>query len=252
MAVSFHSLGSRLAAIVLCAGLAGMARAQQYRFRYYGTEDGLTNLAVKVLFQDRTGFLWAATESGVFRYDGAQFRRYGPTEGVPQEVIVSLGEAPDGSVLAGCKGGLYQLQDDHFIRLPLPGGGSVAGYSGIQSDGKGQTYIATESGLVVAANAIGGGQPSFRLLSTPPATGGPNAHGVFIESDSVWYGCGASLCRMNAGGVTVFGTKDGLPPEKWTCIRRDGSGNLWVNDKRRFAVLRRGSQHFDASGASFP
>src|SRR5579862_230495 len=105
MAVSFHSLGSRLAAIVLCAGLAGMARAQQYSFRYYGTEEGLTNLAVKVLFQDRTGFLWAGTESGVFRFDGQRFQRNGPAEGLPREAVVSLGEASDGSLLAGYRGG---------------------------------------------------------------------------------------------------------------------------------------------------
>jgi diguanylate cyclase (GGDEF)-like protein len=251
MAVSLHSSGSRLAAVVVCASLVGALQAQQYRFRYYGTEDGLTNLAVKVLFQDRTGFLWAATENGVFRYDGQRFRRYGPAEGLPREVIVSLGEAPDGSVLAGCRAGLYRLQGNRFNNLALPGSGSVPGYSGIQSDGKGQTYIATERGLVVAAGA-NGGKLSFRLLPTPEAAGGTDAHGVFIESGAVWYGCGGSLCRMTADGVTVFGQKDGLPPEKWTCIRRDGNGDLWVNEKRRFAVLRRGSLRFDASGASFP
>jgi diguanylate cyclase (GGDEF)-like protein len=252
MAVSFNSLGSRLAALAVCAGLAGAAHAQQYRFRYYGTEDGLTNLAVKVLFQDRTGFLWAATENGVFRYDGQRFSRYGPAEGLPRDVILSLGEAPDGRLLAGCRAGLYYLQGDRFTRLALPGAGSVGSYSGIQSDGKGQTYIATERGLVIAANAIGGGKPVFRLLPTPAGTSGPDAHGVFIENNAVWYGCGGGLCRMTADGVTVLGEKDGLPAEKWTCIRRDGTGDLWVNDKRRFAVLRRGSLRFDASGASFP
>jgi diguanylate cyclase (GGDEF)-like protein len=232
--------------------LAAPVKAQQYSFRYYGTEDGLTNLAVKVLFQDRTGFLWAATENGVFRYDGQRFRRYGPDEGLPRDVILSLGEAPDGSVLAGCRAGLYYLHGGRFERLALPGAGSVLTYSGIQSDGKGRTYISTDRGLVVAENASGGGKPAFRLLPTPEVADGPDTHGVFIEGSAVWYGCGASLCRMTAEGVTVFGKKDGLPPGKWYCIRRDGSGDLWVNEKRRFAVLRRGSPRFDASGASFP
>ncbi len=39
--------------------LAAPATAQQYSFRYYGSEDGLTNAAVKVLFQSRSGFVWA-------------------------------------------------------------------------------------------------------------------------------------------------------------------------------------------------
>jgi diguanylate cyclase (GGDEF)-like protein len=242
-----------LAGVLACVILAPPAPAQQYSFRYYGTEDGLTNLAVKVLFQDRTGFLWAATENGVFRYDGQRFRRYGPGEGLPREVIVSLGEAPDGSLLAGCRAGLYYLHGDRFEKLALPGTGSVDTYSGIQYDGKGRTYIATDRGLVVAATAIGGGQPDFRLLPPAERAGDPHAHGVFLEDGAVWYGCGGGLCRTAAGGVTtVFDQKDGLPPARWTCIRRDGGGDLWVNDKRRFAVLRRGSLRFDASGASFP
>src|SRR5580658_9804974 len=95
-----------LASILACVFLVAPAPAQQYSFRYYGEEDGLTNLAVKVLFQDRTGYLWAGTENGVFRYDGHRFQRYGSAEGLPHEVVLSLGEAPDGSLLAGYRVGL--------------------------------------------------------------------------------------------------------------------------------------------------
>ncbi len=93
-----------LTTLLACLTVAVPVKAQEYSFRYYGTEDGLTNLAVKVLFQDRTGFLWAGTEGGVFRYDGEWFQRYGSAEGLPQEVVLSLGEVPDGSVLAGYRG----------------------------------------------------------------------------------------------------------------------------------------------------
>src|SRR5580658_6913836 len=78
----------RLTCILVCLAFALPAKAQRYSFRYYGTEDGLTNLAVKVLFQDRMGFLWAGTESGVFRFDGQRFQRNGPDEGLPREVVL--------------------------------------------------------------------------------------------------------------------------------------------------------------------
>jgi ligand-binding sensor domain-containing protein len=90
----------RLATILACLSLAAPATAQQYSFRYYGAEDGLTNAAVKVLLQDGTGFIWAGTENGLFRYDGQRFQRYGPVEGLPHDVL-SLGETPDGQLLAG-------------------------------------------------------------------------------------------------------------------------------------------------------
>jgi hypothetical protein len=94
----------RLKDILLGLAPAGSAGAQQYSFGYFGVEDGLTNLAVKVLFH-RAECLWAGTESGIFRYDGQRFQRYGTAEGLPSEVVLSLGEAPDGIVLAGYRTG---------------------------------------------------------------------------------------------------------------------------------------------------
>ena len=42
----------------LATWIPGAARAQQYAFQYLGVEQGLTSLAVRTLFQDRTGFIW--------------------------------------------------------------------------------------------------------------------------------------------------------------------------------------------------
>src|ERR1700730_302551 len=108
-----------------CLTLAAPAQAQQYSFRYYGAEDGLTNAAVKALFQDRTGFVWAGTENGVFRYDGQRFQRFGPVEGLPHDVVLSLGEAPDGTLLAGYRAGLYQQQGGRLVQGALPGAGGI-------------------------------------------------------------------------------------------------------------------------------
>ena len=237
--------------LVWAAGTAVM-QGQQYVFRYYGTEEGLTNLAVKVLFQDRAGFLWAATENGLFRYDGQRFRHYGLTEGLPREVILSLGEAPDGSVLVGSRAGLYQENGERFAKLVLPGSGFVDGYSGIQYDGKRLTYIATDRGLLVAHQSTDDPHLIFRLQPAPAGAGGGGAHGVLLETGVLWYGCGVSLCRVGQEGTAVLGETSGLAQGKWQCIRRDGSGDLWVSDGRRFEVMRRGSQRFDTSIPSFP
>jgi diguanylate cyclase (GGDEF)-like protein len=239
------------ALLVWLAGAAAV-QGQQYSFHYYGAEDGLTNLAVKVLFQDRTGFLWAATENGLFRYDGHRFRHYGAAEGLARDVILSLGEAPDGSLLVGSRAGLYEEKGERFEKLAPPGAGVVDGYSGIQYDGKGLTYIATDSGLVVASQSAGDAHLNFRLLPAPAAATGHATHGVLLEPGVLWYGCGLGLCRMGAEGTTVFGEAGGLSPGHWTCIRRDGGGDLWVSDRQRFAVLRRGSQRFDTSIPAFP
>ena len=106
-----------LTILCLCAPLAG----QEYSFQYFGSEQGLTNLTPKSLFQDRTGFIWAATENGVFRYEGVRFRKFGEKEGLSPSVTASIGEAPDGSVLIGKPQALYRLKADRFEPVPLPG-----------------------------------------------------------------------------------------------------------------------------------
>jgi signal transduction histidine kinase/ActR/RegA family two-component response regulator len=240
----------RAAVMLACLGAAAPLRAQQYSFRYYGTEDGLTNLAVKVLFQDRTGFLWAGTESGVFRFDGQRFKRYGPDEGLPRDVVLSLGEEPDGSVLAGYYAGLYELKGDRFEKVPLPDARGVDGYSGISFDGAYQTYIATDGGLVVATRGTEGNGLQLRKLVSAPGIAG--AHGIFLEPGAVWYGCGDGVCRKTRDEITAFGEADGLPKGKWMSIRRDGQGNLCVHELKGYAVLRRDSSRFDATSPGFP
>ena len=69
--------------IFLAACTTDSARAQEYAFQYLGVEQGLTNLAVRTLFQDRTGFIWVGTENGVFRYEGVRFREFAAEQGLP-------------------------------------------------------------------------------------------------------------------------------------------------------------------------
>ena len=51
------------------------AMAQRYTFKEY--VEGLGNLNVNCMLQDRTGFLWIGTENGLFRYDGSRFQDFG-------------------------------------------------------------------------------------------------------------------------------------------------------------------------------
>src|ERR1035438_9096516 len=105
-------------AYALCLFVAGWAsrpaQAQQYAFQYLGIEQGLTNLAVKTLFQDRVGFIWVGTEHGVFRYEGIRFQEFSPAQNLPASYSASIGEAPDGSVLVGNQSGLFRLRGEKF------------------------------------------------------------------------------------------------------------------------------------------
>ena len=58
----------------LFAGLYGSVNAQNYKFQQYTYEkDGLCHYAVYSIAQDKHGFIWFATGSGLCRYDGFRF-----------------------------------------------------------------------------------------------------------------------------------------------------------------------------------
>ncbi len=49
---------------------------ENLRFERLDQEKGLSNNSVHCIFQDKTGFIWIATEYGVNRYDGYKFKTY--------------------------------------------------------------------------------------------------------------------------------------------------------------------------------
>lgn len=90
----FRVLLIAIAALACAPGLT----AQRYNFKFYGEDEGLHNLVVQVVLQDRAGFLWAGTQNGLFRYDGSHFTSFTKAEGLPGARIESLHESSDGTL----------------------------------------------------------------------------------------------------------------------------------------------------------
>jgi diguanylate cyclase (GGDEF)-like protein len=239
---------------VLAILTCGVLSAQEYSFRYFGLADGLTNLAVRQIYQDRAGFLWVSTENGIFRYDGERFEAFGPAQGIPATSGAAFGDAPDGSLLAGGDFGLYHLSGNRFEEISLPAK-AVSWAQGIQSDGKGHTFIGTDSGLIELSPAAGNqGKRQFEVLrfSRVPGTSGPEVAGVSVDGEIIWYGCGLELCRKDLKGTTVLGRDSGLPAHVWLVIRKDREGNLWVRGKNAGVFeLPRGQPRFRGVDSPF-
>ena len=147
---------------VLLLLLAGALAGQRYSFKEYGQDQGLTNLDVYCLMQDRTGFLWVGTEDGLFRYDGRQFRAYTKAQGLPSAQIEALHETADGEIWVGTTQGLARLQGDVFETV-RSGQGNVT--HAIASDALGNLYVGTNLGLLVAPPGGPPGKREFRLFT---------------------------------------------------------------------------------------
>ena len=228
MTALFPRLSLRVSGWLVFLALCGTAHAQQYSFQTLGADQGLTNLGVKNLYQDKQGFLWVSTEEGVFRYDGRRFRAFGQEEGLPTSSGVAFAEAPDGDLLVGGEIGLFRLSGGHFARVPLPGNRIVTWIGGLKQDAKGHVYVGTNDGLWELTESFPDKQFLSRQIPFPPAVKGKAVRGIFVGDGAVWYGCGEQLCRLSDEKVRVYGAESGLPSGSWRAIGRDMHGNLWV------------------------
>ena len=55
---------------------ANKSFSQQFNVRTYSFKEGLNTYNIKKVLQDKFGFIWLATQDGVYRYDGANFESF--------------------------------------------------------------------------------------------------------------------------------------------------------------------------------
>jgi len=70
--------------------------SQEYSYTHYDIADGLAGSTVYCIAQDRDGFIWAATETGVSRFDGTHFRNFTIADGLPDIEVLQLFGDRDG------------------------------------------------------------------------------------------------------------------------------------------------------------
>jgi signal transduction histidine kinase/ligand-binding sensor domain-containing protein len=73
-----------IASIVITGNILGQNRNMV--FSKFSKEQGLSNLFINEILQDKQGFLWIGTWNGLFRYDGYQFKVYKPVESDPATI----------------------------------------------------------------------------------------------------------------------------------------------------------------------
>jgi ligand-binding sensor domain-containing protein len=83
---------------LLAACFADTAVAQGLMIRNYNVKDGLANATVYAAEQDKDGFIWFATPTGVSKFDGKRFRNYSKKDGLTDNDVVKLAADQKGRV----------------------------------------------------------------------------------------------------------------------------------------------------------
>lgn len=112
----------------------------QHLTRLYTTENRLSNSLINDIIQDKTGYVWIATEDGLNRFDGQEMKRYN------LGYIHVLYLSHDGLLFAGTIDGLYlyDQETDDFTKVAITQQSNVIAHvTDIDEDDEGNIYVAT-------------------------------------------------------------------------------------------------------------
>lgn len=214
--------------------------AQRYSFKFYGQEQGLTNLTPQCLLQDSHGFLWVGTQNGLFRYDGWRFTPYTADSGLPSSAIQSLYQTPDGTLWVGTDGGLARQTQRGFERVRVVADAERVNPNGLAGDAGGRLYVALSSGLAVGTPGPNGMR--FAYYGSPGRT---SLGGLHVDSEGkLWFWCGGRICAYSSGDVKIVSPELDPRPNRSAAIVSTPQGQLWARGARRLFLREAGSTQF--------
>lgn len=234
--------------MVLLCGVAAIclpapqSTAQRYSFR--DTTEGLGDLNVNCIVQDRTGYLWVGTENGLYRYDGLQFKQYGAADGIGGRTIQNLFIGPDGTLWAGTTAGVFfEKQDGKFAEVHPPS--PVDQFS----QRIGTAFSALGPDRIVMADRSGGfllrRDLQEQWTAEPMHLEGRNIWSVLSgPNGELWYGCDEDLCRQAGGQTTHLRASLGLPDDEWLHLLRSRDGHIWLRGMTHLGELDHGGDRF--------
>jgi len=243
--------------------LSAALPAQQYVFRAYGQAEGLKNLAVNTLARDRHGFLWVATQNGVYRFLGSGFEQFGSEQGVADLDVLDLVADPNGTVWAGTDQNLYRWDGQRFLpagRDPI----HFAGGNRLAVEDARHLLVVDNLRLYRLEHDAGGKMLSYRpvfdarQVAATPALGRVSSVSIVnqgTEGSRVWIGCGQKLyswldgetggpSQSRDGAVTEWGKDKGLQGDHWEGVILDRTGTLWAAGQKHVAALAAGGARF--------
>jgi two-component sensor histidine kinase/ligand-binding sensor domain-containing protein len=128
--------------------------AQQYNFRAFSLEDGLSQSEVNCIYQDSRGYIWAGTSGGgLCRFDGKEFTSYETENGLAGQIITDIKEDHEGNLwISSTWGGISKFDGKNFTIYDHVSGLPDNYTSSIIINKNGRVYVGTGDGLCYLEN----------------------------------------------------------------------------------------------------
>ncbi|MES2178393.1 MAG: two-component regulator propeller domain-containing protein [Gemmatimonadota bacterium] len=227
--------------LLLC--LASRATAQAREFRHLGTDAGLANSWVQVIYQDSRGFLWFGTANGLNRYDGNVMEAFRYERTNPRSIadnrIDAIVEDGAGVLWIGTRSGLsrFDWTSNSFTNYMIEEGVELVArrpVNAIIEDGRSTLWVGASTGLFTFDRQTGR-EKAFRL---PVRPGAPQPFIQTLHADRrnhLWIGTrGEGLFDLDlVSGTTRLYSRASAPPmqlpdDDVRSLSQTTDGRIWA------------------------
>jgi ligand-binding sensor domain-containing protein/serine phosphatase RsbU (regulator of sigma subunit) len=234
--------------MLAAAAVAANAGEERIGFGHLSLEEGLSQSIIEQIVQDRTGFMWFATEDGLNRFDGYRFAVYRNIPGDPQSLsyneLKAVHEDRDGYLWVGIfASGLNRFdpatekvvryQHDH----DRPDSLAADTVRCVFEDSAGRLWVGTEGGGLDLLDRATGTFTHHRADPDDPHAISHNDVRTISEdrNGTLWIGTnGGGLNRFDPDRGTFFAYRhsaddpDSLGNDTVLAIHEDRAGTLWI------------------------
>jgi ligand-binding sensor domain-containing protein len=174
------------------------AFSQRYNFVNYSLEEGLPQSQVSDICQDRFGYLWIGTETGLSRFDGIEFENYSTDDGLPDNEINKLFLDSQNRLWIATPKGIAQYAKNGFISYSFSQDLIQEYNVNDFAELNGVLYIAADEGMLRFD------QDKFELL--PINSESPNSIRAIlnIEDTSLFCATRNGLYQFNGHSFSVY------------------------------------------------
>ena len=252
MRFSFHTAAAMV--VILYWGAPAVGDVQlpgnpRYVFQPMGDSAGLATRTVVTMIQDKWGFVWAGTHTGLYRFDGVKAMSMEQSPGRPWSYVSQLEQDSKGRVWVSADGALSHFDGVHFIpiRLPVTEDRSVRSLDVPQRmafDAKDNLFLATTRGVVRLA---GEDRNQWRQWAKREGLPADNVVAVHVAPDGVlWFAAGGKVGTLDpkTHKVRIFEIFGARPAEKIIAILVNKAGNAWVRTQKNLFSRPAGAAAF--------
>lgn len=179
---------------------------------------GLSTREVLVIFEDRSGMIWAGTGDGVGQLDGDKFTLYNAADGLFSGPVKAIAQTADGEIWFGGANGLSIYDGSSFQNV------DVSGVTSLLYDTRGTMWVGLSEGLYkIQSN----GQIFF--YNDAACTNCNYIDEIREDSDgNVWFATWGGALKFNGSQFTSFDSSNGLEDDFVQAVAEDNLGRIWL------------------------